>query len=73
MKKPLWYHKRSRHLYRIVDFAVEEGTLLPLVIYRRADGTGPPWTRPCSQFFDGRFVQQFAPTPLETLIEGTPE
>ena len=52
-----WMHKKSEHFYSILDFGLRETTLEPTVIYKLADGIGPTWTRPCYEFFDGRFVQ----------------
>lgn len=52
-----WKHwKDPSSSYEIVCFAVQESTLTPVVVYRKClDGT--TWTRPCSEFFDGRFRQ----------------
>lgn len=52
----LWLHIKTSNLYAVLYHGVEEATLTPIVIYRREDGTGPVWTRPCDEFYDGRFV-----------------
>jgi len=50
---PIWRHTNGAK-YKVLLFAVEEATLIPIVIYR-AFPDGPVWSRPCSEFFDGRF------------------
>lgn len=55
---PVWLHVKTQHLYEVIAHGIEEETLKPIVIYRRQDETGPIWTRPCDQFYDGRFTQQ---------------
>lgn len=55
----LWQHKKGS-VYEILGYAVEEATLNPVVIYRSLSGGGV-WTRPCKNFFDGRFTQIVSP------------
>lgn len=50
-----WLHVKSGNYYTILDFALREADLQPQVVYRRSDGTGPSFIRPCAEFFDGRF------------------
>lgn len=51
----LWFHAKTGNHYKILHHGLFEGSLKPVVIYRRADGQGPVWVRPSEQFFDGRF------------------
>jgi len=53
-------HKNTGHIYRIAMLAVDEANLWPIVIYSHAE-TGTIWSRPASEFFDGRFEVYFAP------------
>lgn len=56
----LWQHKKTRGFYIILGFAVEERTGLPVVVYQQFDGPANfVWTRPCAEFFDGRFRQVY--------------
>lgn len=52
-----WRHKKTDHLYEVVDFGLQEDNLCPIVIYRSVQDARV-WTRPCVQFFDGRFVRE---------------
>ena len=46
-----WCHHRDPDvLYRVVDVAVLEATLVPVVAYRQVDGTAPTWVRPLEEF-----------------------
>ncbi len=46
-----WCHHRDPDVpYRVVDVAVLEATLVPVVAYRRVDGTAPTWVRPLEEF-----------------------
>lgn len=54
---PIWLHVKTQGLYEVLHHGIEEGTLKPVVIYRRISD-GSIWTRPCEQFYDGRFTQQ---------------
>jgi hypothetical protein len=49
-----WEHVKTGKRYRIVDVAIEESTLIPVVVYR-CTTSGAVWTRPVVEFFDGRF------------------
>lgn len=55
-----WLHEKSGGIYQIVGLALEEATLALVVVYAK-DGKSDPmlrlWTRPASEFFDGRFTQ----------------
>jgi hypothetical protein len=53
-----WQHVKSGKVYKIVGFGLEESTLTPVVIYEGKSENGEAWqtwTRPCWEFFDGRF------------------
>lgn len=50
-----WLHKKSGNTYWIDYVAYNEKDLEPFVIYRGTKGDGLIWTRPASEFFDGRF------------------
>ena len=54
-----WRHRRTNHRYEIIAFAVEETTMIPVVVYKAVGPMSSPiWTRPCSEFFEiARFVQ----------------
>lgn len=53
---PLWRHTNG-FLYRITGFCIIEKGMVPAVMYERYQAAGPTWVRPCSEFFDGRFIQ----------------
>ena len=54
----IWRHRKTDKDYTIVNFALDEATLLPLVVYRSlGPGNSPIWARPATEFFDGRFEQ----------------
>jgi len=55
-------HKKTGHIYSITALGVEEATLAPVVCYMGSDGV--LWTRPASEFFDGRF-EVMIPHPAE--------
>lgn len=60
----IWQHGKTGGLYRIEAFALEESTLIPVVVYRKREAgstTGPCFTRPCTEFFDGRFTIHSSP------------
>lgn len=61
-----WEHVKTGNRYRILHFAVVEATLQPVVIYR-SNATGAVFSRPVSEFFDGRFRSTKEPEP--ELIE----
>ena len=53
-----WQHAKSGKVYKIVGFGLEEATLTPVVVYEGKSENGEAWqtwTRPCWEFFDGRF------------------
>lgn len=56
MVKNRWKHLKTSDIYEIVGFAIQEATMEPVVIYKRV-GERTLWTRPCQEFFDGRFEQ----------------
>lgn len=51
-----WRHEKTGDHYEIMGFAVEEKTCTPVVVYAKIGETAL-WTRPCVEFFDGRFKQ----------------
>jgi hypothetical protein len=56
----LWQHRKTGDYYHILGFATEERTGLPVVVYQQFGGaTNFVWTRPCAEFFDGRFRQVY--------------
>lgn len=52
-----WIHAKTKKAYTILDYAINEADMTPVVVYRLRDGTGPVWIRTCDEFFDGRFSQ----------------
>lgn len=50
-----WLHKKSGGTYWIDYVAYNEKDLNPVIIYRSCKGDGLIWSRPASEFFDGRF------------------
>jgi len=54
-----WRHRKTNARYEIITFAVEEATMIPVVVYKgHGPMSSPTWTRPCSEFFEiARFVQ----------------
>lgn len=52
-----WRHKKTDHLYEVLGFGLQEDALCPIVIYRSVQN-GMIWTRPCAEFFDGRFKKE---------------
>lgn len=60
----VWKHVKTGGLYRIEAFALEEATLTPVVVYRKREAgkdNGTMFTRPCAEFFDGRFIIHGSP------------
>lgn len=51
----IYTHQKTGKFYRIVNFAIAENTLQPIVIYKGLLD-GAIWARPACEFFDGRFV-----------------
>jgi hypothetical protein len=57
-----WKHMKSSKVYHIAGFSTRESDGVTLVHYRDSNDSGaivPFWTRPASEFFDGRFVRLF--------------
>lgn len=52
-----WTHRKGGQ-YEIVGFGIQEQDLVPVVVYRSLGEPEVWWTRPCAEFFDGRFVRQ---------------
>jgi hypothetical protein len=53
-----WKHVKTQQRYEIISFAIEERTMIPIVVYRSEEFRNTTWTRPCSEFFEvARFVQ----------------
>lgn len=51
---PLYRHRRSGGVYRLLDIATDEKTSKQVVVYRSKE-SGKVWVRNHSEFFDGRF------------------
>jgi hypothetical protein len=51
---PLYRHKKTGRVYRLLDIAVDEKTQNELVVYRSIED-GIIWVRNHHEFFDGRF------------------
>lgn len=52
-----WTHRKGGQ-YEIVGIGIQEHDHVPVVIYRSLEEPAVWWTRPCTEFFDGRFVRQ---------------
>lgn len=65
-----WIHQKTNHTYMVLGFCLQESDLTPCVNYRRinplsGEAIGPIWSRPCEDFFDGRFLpEQHSPSGL---------
>lgn len=57
----LFKHKKTGGTYQLQLLATSEADLAPVVVYSCLQ-TGVLWTRPASEFFDGRFERVF-PAP----------
>lgn len=56
-----WKHVKTGESYHIFGFSTNEKDHTLLVHYRSwHDPHAPIWTRPASEFFDGRFVRLFS-------------
>lgn len=68
----LMRHKKTGGVYKIMMLAIQEDTLETVVVYTHTE-TGAIWTRPASEFFDGRFEvvleRQKAETPPTRHIQ----
>lgn len=53
-------HKKSGGVYTLTAIVVRESDLVPLAAY--TDERGLTWTRPGSEFFDGRY-EVYIPAP----------
>lgn len=58
-----WKHIKTGKIYNIVAFGIEEKTMRPVVVYSEAEQPDAVWTRPCEEFFDGRFQQHHSAKP----------
>lgn len=47
-------HKKTGNIYRLINSAICEATMDPVIIYMDAE-SGLLWTRPATEFYDGRF------------------
>jgi hypothetical protein len=57
--REVWVHKKSGGRYLILTEAVQEKDMEPVVVYTEATKADSPiFTRPKSEFFDGRFVRE---------------
>lgn len=63
----LYKHKKTGGTYLLQMLATNEADLETTVIYSDTE-TGTLWSRPASEFFDGRFVR--VPTAHLTPIAG---
>jgi len=55
-----WHHVKTGKAYHIVLLSTRESDQATLVSYKDSNTASPPiWTRPASEFFDGRFVRLF--------------
>lgn len=50
-----WHHKKTGGVYEAQGVALTSNNLTPVVIYMNTKGNGPSFTRPASEFLDGRF------------------
>jgi hypothetical protein len=50
-----WVHLKTGNVYWIDYIAYNEKDLNPTIIYRGVKGDGLIWSRPATEFFDGRF------------------
>lgn len=51
-------HAATGKRYVVVGVALREDDLTPMVVYRPVANENLRWTRPLSEFFDGRFVTE---------------
>lgn len=52
-----WEHRKGGR-YELLGFGVQERDLVPVVLYQEVGSSSHPiFTRPCAEFFDGRFVK----------------
>jgi hypothetical protein len=49
-----WIHKKSGRLYTVMDVALDEASLRPVVIYECCRSERR-WVRDAAEFLDGRF------------------
>jgi hypothetical protein len=61
-----WVHRKTGGEYSVICYGIAEATLTPVVIYKNVS-TGEVWTRPCAEFFDGRFKAR----AINTITTGT--
>lgn len=70
-----WRHHKGT-LYQIVNFAVDEATCAPAVVYVQVNEEdltpvhGHQWVRPAAVFFDGRFSQHIVKDENNVPKEG---
>jgi len=50
-----WRHKKTGGVYEAQGVALTSSDLTPVVVYMDTAGGGLPFTRPASEFLDGRF------------------
>ena len=64
----IYTHQKTGGHYRIIHFGIRESDMTPVVVYKTLIGN-TVWVRPCSEFFDGRFVTGGAePKARETEV-----
>jgi len=55
-----WQHVKTGKAYRVILLSTRETDQATLISYQDCYSTNPPiWTRPASEFLDGRFVRLF--------------
>lgn len=51
----LWCHVKTDTIYRVTELSKLESDSTPLVTYVALEDGAPSWTRPVTEFLDGRF------------------
>lgn len=55
----VWTHRKTGNKYKIINLVVRESDLQILINYCRVeDAMGVIWSRPISEFMDGRFIAE---------------
>lgn len=64
-----WKHVKTGGVYAVLGVAVEEATLRPVVLYRKAgDAHATIFTRPAAEFMDGRLAPSDARPFVEPVV-----
>lgn len=64
-------HKKTGGIYSLTALVTNEADLAPTALYQCTE-TGMMWTRPASEFFDGRFETYIMPKPTPAGPDGRP-